>query len=1016
MFSEERIGAGLAERTSAPATGRSLPPASRRLQRFAIIIALYVGFGIGAKAEDSPTAIHSFGKWHGWFELGGYYGSENTSRGEVTVFAPISQTPDSLFFVDLKGKLFEVGNEEGNFALGYRRMMDSGFNLGAWVGADIRSSSLNNTFWQVSGGLEALSHNYDFRANFYIPLTDPQAGGAGLTQVFLQGNGIFMVGGQEVALGGVDAEAGIRLPFEQLGEAFSGVELRAYGGGYYFDSSDVDQEVAGGKARLELRVPDIIETMPGSQLTAGYEFTFDDVRQARHQAGLKLRIPFGEIAEFVGEGGSARLATLNPQERRMLDGIVRDTDIVTGASGSEAVVDHLTDVALDRVAYADDLATLQAAIGQGANTHIIVSDGGMVIDVTSLGGVTLEDSQTVQGGGSAILLRGASSGTVAPFTASGGRPTLTGEVETILRLDDGSSGIHIAGLTLNASDADHGIADHGFLRPIPDCPELEPDYALDDLQNVVFEQNDLLGAPIYGILLGSDNRDLSFLNNHIEFTENAIAFNANNSRINISGNTFDGLDPEEGGHVALWFETLNDDVTISNNLFTTQTASIYSSSWASDFVVADNTFRNTSHSAIRFFDDDSELVGSSLSNATFVGNRFEDIGGDGIYIEDDARDIQIIANVLDTVGEDGIYVDDYGAGVVISQNTLENIGDDAIQLDHDNSDFAILGNTIDGSGDDAVDIGDDNSDFTIADNTIRNTDDEGIDVESGNSDFVIAENSIDNTGGAGIKIDENNVALAVLRNTISNTNEEGIAFGDDNSLALVAYNTITDTGWEGIFFGSNNGSLFLGPPETSLPGFVAVVGNTIERTGLDTDEDYQSGIYFEDDNSAIVVGNTITDSGSNGIEFIAGNFALVSGNAIFGAGANGAGHGLVIHEANELVLGGNRFGSVAGDVFHFAGTDNHLTPSSLVVALIEGAVTGDPAILQEMRDAAASIGISNAEFDAIVADLTTSLLSPNIATVAPGGALCGQLDPNSFTGTLDVIDPSSVLQTFTDGC
>jgi len=66
-------------------------------------------------------------------------------------------------------------------------MTSSGFNLGIWLGGDVRNSELVNTFDQLSGGIEALSADFDARVNIYGPITGPQAGAPGFTEVVLQG-------------------------------------------------------------------------------------------------------------------------------------------------------------------------------------------------------------------------------------------------------------------------------------------------------------------------------------------------------------------------------------------------------------------------------------------------------------------------------------------------------------------------------------------------------------------------------------------------------------------------------------------------------------------------------------------------------------------------------------------------------------------------------------------------------------------------------------------------------------
>ena len=140
---------------------------------------------------SEPTPSPS--TWHPWFEIGGYYnsrdnddsGSFGTSRGETTVFAPISGNERTLLFGQLTAKFFGEEAKEGNLAIGYRRMMSSGFNLGAWIGGDVRYSEIGNTFWQLSGGFEALSENIDVRFNWYGPITQPKSGVAGFAQVHL---------------------------------------------------------------------------------------------------------------------------------------------------------------------------------------------------------------------------------------------------------------------------------------------------------------------------------------------------------------------------------------------------------------------------------------------------------------------------------------------------------------------------------------------------------------------------------------------------------------------------------------------------------------------------------------------------------------------------------------------------------------------------------------------------------------------------------------------------------------
>lgn len=99
-------------------------------------------------ADDvfTPTVGDPNPNWNGWASLGGAWNSDTESFGEITVFGPLWQDGDSLFFGEVRGRIFEDDLLAGNAALGIRQMTASGFNLGAWVGLDVFQSQADNTF------------------------------------------------------------------------------------------------------------------------------------------------------------------------------------------------------------------------------------------------------------------------------------------------------------------------------------------------------------------------------------------------------------------------------------------------------------------------------------------------------------------------------------------------------------------------------------------------------------------------------------------------------------------------------------------------------------------------------------------------------------------------------------------------------------------------------------------------------------------------------------------------------
>ena len=429
-------------------------PASRprrSLTFAALTLALVVG--TPASAQDLSTP-----KWTPWLELGGFYGSNDTSRGEAVLWVPLAQSHNSVLFGEARGKLFEDDMREGNFALGYRQMQTNGWNIGIWGGYDIRDSQFGNTFHQLAGGIEALSDRWDVRANAYLPLNDSEtlfSFTSIATRIAAEINGpnIGLVTTttatttalEELALRGFDAEIGAKLFSTPLDLSGPRHELRLYAGAFHFDHSDLPSSITGPRVRAEWRMDDIIDQWAGSRLTFEAEYSHDQLRDDRVEVGARLRLPFGDSGTRVAS------RSLTAQERRMSEGLERDTDIVTGtatttssnpiSSTTEAVEDAKTGVRFDRVATANattDITT--ASTAAGANTLVIATGN-------FNGAQSIEGDQTLQGGGSTIQVRGVVSGTVVDFTASGARPTLTNTADSAVLTVAGSNA-HIAGVNV----------------------------------------------------------------------------------------------------------------------------------------------------------------------------------------------------------------------------------------------------------------------------------------------------------------------------------------------------------------------------------------------------------------------------------------------------------------------------------------------------------------------------------------------------------------------------------------
>lgn len=618
--------------------------------------AAILGFGILC-ANIAVADPASTSKWHPWIEAGGMASTED-SRSETIIFAPLLQGERVLFFSHLRGQFSEGANAEGNAALGVRMMHSSGANVGAWVGFDQRRTRFDNAFNQISGGIEVLTPVFDFRANGYLPLNgrahiasstsqsvtrDSSTSISATAAALLLGTALTIETTttqtrtdttttqttdralHEFALHGFDAEVGVRVPLHKLSLAAvirgSRVlpELRFFGGGYWFGRNGVDP-VAGPRVRAELRFDDVFAPLPGSRLTFESRYQFDTSRHHQLEAGLRLRVP------FAGGGRQRRetvQAALTPQERRMTEALVRDPDVVTNTATvvettlssavavteavtrtSENVLDDATDVALNHVTFATDAAELAAAIAAGGNRLIIAQNAGGAINLTAAGGQVLQNDQTLQGGGSTISVRGATTGTVVPFTAPGAAPTLINTTNS--PVVTAASNNHIHGVTIQGAGQGSGLgANSGILGQ-------------NGSSNVRVSQVTVSDVGGWGVRFQNNGSNLRILNSSVSNTgQAALSFDSDNDRITVSGNAVSNTLIH-----GLFFISNNTNVAVTGNSFSNTNNNGIEVNGAGNAI----TFANNSLSAIGndAFDLDGNNVFTIAGN-TISGNIGSDI-------------------------------------------------------------------------------------------------------------------------------------------------------------------------------------------------------------------------------------------------------------------------------------------------------------------------------------------------------------------------------------------------------
>ncbi len=371
-----------------------------------------------AASSTPPAAAHDpLPKWGPFFDLDGKAGTQR-NIGEGDLFVPLLQNGSSMLFADIRARFDDRNGHEGNFGLGVRHMLASGWNLGVYGYYDRRHTALGDDFGQATFGAEALSLDWDARANFYQPVgpTVANLGDTSSTTASLSGTSVEVITtgthSQEVALHGVDGEIGWRVP---LFAAADTTQLRLYAGGYDFQASGV-RSIAGPRGRIDLTVHEVPYLWSGSRLEVETEVQHDGPRGTQAFALLSLRIPLQIFA-------SAAPSSLTPMERRMEAPIVRDVDVVSEARTQATPT--ITETATE-TAGGSPITVLSSASTTGANLPTAVANAGANSTVilsgsfTTAASLTLQSGQTVMGAGS-----------LAVRTPSGRTATLTTPSATV---------------------------------------------------------------------------------------------------------------------------------------------------------------------------------------------------------------------------------------------------------------------------------------------------------------------------------------------------------------------------------------------------------------------------------------------------------------------------------------------------------------------------------------------------------------------------------------------------------
>lgn len=391
--------------------------------------------GAMAPGFGDPFSFNGPGAWNPYI-AGLVDGGNERVRGEAQLMLPLYQNGYSLLFADLRGQFDDSENIEGNFGLVYRIVEDPNWIKGLYAFYDRKRTAADNDFNQLTLGIEALSVFFEARANGYIPL-DGGTAAPSATSLQLVGNSLVMQSGREQPYYGFDAEIGFLL-YEWFGGAS---ELRGFIGGYHFDTNESGfPNISGPRGRLELRSYDLPWFGADSRLTFGIDLQWDEVRDTQVAGIARVVIPLGYRAPVKN----------NRLQRRMLDRVVRDDDIVTQARATgpqEQVIDVLSNQVLNNISMADASDVAGGALNLGGGSTVFVDGSQGTIDINQA--IGLANGQQLIGGGTLVQVQGATTGTLANYTVPGTRPTINGTNAAVdvvqLNNNSGSRGVDVTG-------------------------------------------------------------------------------------------------------------------------------------------------------------------------------------------------------------------------------------------------------------------------------------------------------------------------------------------------------------------------------------------------------------------------------------------------------------------------------------------------------------------------------------------------------------------------------------------
>jgi hypothetical protein len=341
-------------------------------------------------------------------------GQPEALGGRLGLFVPIETGDGVIVYGDVyAGILPGTRSLYASGGAGLRGRIGGEWVLGGNLHYDATGSAHGHLYQQLAAGLELLSPDYEFRLEGTLPVGGTANAVDSLTSVGIENGNVAIRQGYEIALYGLKAEAGLRLP---VFEDREGVSLKLFAEGFARGGQH-HAPVYGVGARAELKLADFAP-WPGAALTFGAGVDADTSGATSGRAFVRLSAPLG------GSGSTAA------GDRDPLYAAVRHDPIVATRAGAFGAVEGASFAdgraigAARRIdSGSGDAAGLNALLQGAGQDSVILVDGEIALDDTLL----LLAGQSLVGGQSGLAVVAAGSGKTYTLFNGGARGHLVAD-------------------------------------------------------------------------------------------------------------------------------------------------------------------------------------------------------------------------------------------------------------------------------------------------------------------------------------------------------------------------------------------------------------------------------------------------------------------------------------------------------------------------------------------------------------------------------------------------------------